>query len=275
MRASDIGEVIPAAIAARSPPARSIQVPRIIFQTFKTPRVTTAMAQAARSWSALNPDFEYRFFDDEACRAALEKDFGRRAVATFDALPAGAFRADFWRYCAVAVHGGVYADIDTVCRMPLSRLIGATDGFIAPRGARPWFLYNAFFAATPNHPFLLAVIERAMDVLLRKDRQHPFDVVGSAGWGHAVNAVLARTERAPFGIGRHRFGGRSFRILRKFTRPARLQRLGPASALFRSRVSAGCRTVLWCRYDGYFGDLESLGIDHWLAVCPDPRSLAP
>ncbi len=275
MRVSDTCEVIPAAIAAGAPPARSFKVPRIIFQTFRTSRVTAAMAEAARSWSALNPDFEYRFFDDEACRASLERDFGRPAVATYEALPPGAFRADFWRYCAVAVHGGVYADIDTVCRMPLSRLIGATDEFIAPRGARPWFLYNAFFAAIPNHPFLLAVVEQAMDLVSKGDRQHPFDIVGSAGWGRAVNGSLARTERAPFGLGRHRFDGRSFRILRKYTRPALLLRLGPASALFRSRVFAGCRTVLWCRYDGYFGDLESLGIDHWLVDGPRPSSLAP
>ena len=263
--------IIPEAIAARQPPGVRTKIPRIIFQTFKTATVTPAMWAAARSWSDVNPDFEYRFFDDEACRAALEADFGRRARDAFDALPAGAFRADLWRYCALAIHGGVYADIDTVCKRPLQELIRAEDEFIVARGERPWFLFNAFICSVPGHAFLLGLIERAIDLVLKGDLRPPFEIVGPAALGGRVNTAIGRAERAPIALGMHRENGFSFRILRKLVWPAPFQRPGRTHDLFRTRVLDGFRTVFLCKYEGYVSDLEALGIEHWSRGQPDPR----
>ncbi len=262
--------VIPAVLPAGEVTHGTTRIPKVIYQTFKTAQVTPAMWAAARSWSEMNPDFEVRFFDDEACRAALATDFGSRARAAFDALPAGAFRADLWRYGALAAHGGVYADIDTVCRRPLRHLIRSDDEFIVPRGERPWYLFNAFICAVPRHAFLVGLVEQAIDLVLSGDRRQPFEIVGPPALGGRVNAALGRPERAPIALGRHQAQGFSFRVLRKFVWPAGLRFPGRAFAFQRTRVLDGMRTMFWCKYEGYIDDLKVLGSEHWSQSQPDP-----
>jgi mannosyltransferase OCH1-like enzyme len=72
------------------------------------------MGQAARSWVNLNPDLEFTFWDDQACRQLIDMHSDQDVLEAYTMLPRGALRADLWRYFALYVHGGVYADIDTV-----------------------------------------------------------------------------------------------------------------------------------------------------------------
>jgi mannosyltransferase OCH1-like enzyme len=46
-------------------------------------------------------------------------------LEAFDALVAGAFKADLFRYCVLFIHGGVYADVDM-------RLVSDLDVSVPP-----------------------------------------------------------------------------------------------------------------------------------------------
>lgn len=254
---------IPTWLPPTLPASERSTIPLRIFQTYKTADVPEDMWNAAMSWASLNRDFDYRFFDDAACGRLIETHFGGEVVDAYHALPCGAFRADLWRYCALYVHGGVYADIDTVCTRPLRRLIRADDEFVVPKGEGPSTLYNAFICAAPKHRFLRKTIARVVQLI----RRHAADlanswvlyhVAGPPALSAAVNLGLRRDAAAAHRVGRHCSGGVRFRILRK------IGRLGPyRDVFFRSRVLDGVRTVCLCHYPQYRSDLRQLGSGHW------------
>jgi Glycosyltransferase sugar-binding region containing DXD motif len=250
-------------VVARLPSDMVQKIPRTILQTFGSRRVPRGLFEATRSWLELNPEYEYKFYDDDDCRTLIREHFGEQTLACYELLTTGAFRADFWRYCALFVHGGVYADADTLCTRPLRELIGKNDDFIVPRANDPRFLFNAFICSVPRHPFLKNVIDRAVERITAGDSLDPFFVVGPGALGIAVNKTLGREVSSIFRVGSHNTADFSFRILRKIVTPWMSGR----------RVLDGFRTIFMCHYKGYFNDLKRAGLRHWSKDTPLPTRL--
>ena len=252
-------------------------IPLLIHQTYLSNKVPSRMYGSAYSWINKNPEFEYRFYDDERCLALIEEHFDARVLSAYHKLPKGAFRADFWRYCCLYIHGGVYADIDTVCRSSLIKLVDERDSFIVPRGVlHETFLYNAFICAAPKHPVTKSMIDTAVELIhsgmrtgdddvvdifafvfasgdlskVNAETAEVFGIVGPLGLGRVVNQLLNRPQHEPFAVAKLKHRGLEVRILR-FTK--------------RFGVSAGLRRVLDTRYEGYFDDQVNSGGAHWLS----------
>ena len=229
-------------------------IPRIIHQTFKSGDLPPRMKEAADSWKRLNSGYDYQFHDDAAQEALIRDDFGEAAFRAYSRIEGGAFRADFWRYCVLWKTGGVYADIDTMARMPLDELIGAEDRFIAPNaGEVDWALFNAFICVEPGHPFLRQAIDRSIRVILEGGSFDGYMATGPGNLGAAVNLCLGRKENAAYSVGAQDLSGFRFRILEK--------RL--AQGTEPRRVVDKGRTVFDAKYDGYLDDLKSAGVEHW------------
>lgn len=229
-------------------PAVPNAIPRILWQTFKTRTLPARMQRATDSWRDRNPGWDYCFATDTQARAAVESaGFG----AAYDQLPPGAFRADLWRYCVLYEQGGVYADMDTVCRYPMDRLLGPDDGFVVAHDANPIRLFNAFLCARPKHPILWTVLNHIASAPIPQNPQGLYDITGPGGLAKAATAVLGWREKTVFGPGRYG----DLRILRKMH--YRWHR-------FR-RVMLGWRTVCLCKYPGYLEDLRLAGGTHWSA----------
>jgi hypothetical protein len=244
---------VPHRIPAKQIDRRVGEIPAVIFQTFKTRWVPQAMARASASWRTHNPEYEYRIYDDEECREFLAEHFGSEGLRAFDSIKQGAFKADFWRYCALFVHGGVYADIDTVCKRPLRHILAEDDEFVVARGLAHHALNNAFMAATPRHPFFESAINRAIAGLDGSTGCPVESLVSVAALGDAVNTSLGRTRGCSFKHGTLTGNGLKIRVLRQY-----------ASLLpGRGRVMDGRHTVLMNHYDGYSHDLCSTGVAHW------------
>ena len=134
-----------------------------------------------RSWSDLdpsvrrmyakfeqdNPGWRTVYFSGKRCRKFVLDHFGRRTCEAYDKLVPGAFRADLFRYCAVYVLGGVYADFTFQFLKPIDgsmldrsadSLLLVNDRFFGPLRQ----LYNALFAARPRHPFLKSCVDIAV-----------------------------------------------------------------------------------------------------------------
>jgi hypothetical protein len=251
-------------VVARLPSGTAQKIPRAILQTFETRRVPAGLSEATKSWLELNPEYEYRFYDDDDRRTLIKEHFGEQTLACYESLTNGAFRADFWRYCALYVHGGVYADADTLCTRPLRKLIRENDDFIVPRANNPRFLFNAFICSVPRHPFLKNVIDTAVECITAGgDLPNPFFIVGPGALGMAVNKTLGRDVSSKFRVGNHNIAGFSFRILRKIVTPW----------LSGRHVQDGFRTIFMCHYKGYFDDLKQAGISHWSKDRPLARRL--
>lgn len=235
-------------------PARVI--PFLIHQTFKSSDVPQGMVDAASSWSGLNRDHDYRFHDDAAHVELLRDRFDADVLAAYRKITYGAFKADLWRYCVLHEFGGIYADIDTVCRLPMTELLQAEDRFVVPEaGTVKSAVFNAFIAAMPGHPFLAAAIERATRIILSSDSFDGYMTTGPGNLGAAMNEVLGQDSRTPHTPGPHGFKDGSYRILHKHR----------ASDTAPGHVSDGSRTVMFNKYDGYRSDLAGTGVAHWEA----------
>lgn len=256
---------IPKIIASRRSATTNQKVPRIIHQTFESCTVPVGIYQAAMSWVEHNQEYEYRFYDNEECITLIRENFNDEVLQTYYLIKAGAFRADLWRYCALYIHGGVYADIDTVCQRPLQKLIGNDDEFITPHAAAaPYAIYNAFICSTPKHPFLSRAIRRAVELILYRQSTELLtntdflSIVGPRGFGTSINLELGRSEKHPFEVGHHSENHLCFRILK-----LEYVKGGPAEL---ASVVDQDETVFIPKYEGYSEDLKAFGVDHWSKI---------
>ena len=141
----------------------------------------------------------------------------------YDAIIPGAFKADLFRYCALLIYGGVYADMDVMLESNLDATISGDIGFMVPMDEpgtpvdQRMCLWNGFIASAPGHPFLARVIETVVnnvrnrftsvdvDSLLCPNPElsisHAFDTLFTAGpcmLGSAVNFVLRKHLQTPY-----------------------------------------------------------------------------
>jgi hypothetical protein len=230
------------------------KIPRIIWQTFKTDTVPQEMYRAAMSWLEYNPEYEYRFFEDENCISFIKEHFDAKVLEAYYRIEPGAFRADLWRYCALYIYGGVYADIDTVCQSPLSKLIQEDDEFISPCATTSdYAIFNAFICTIPQHPFLKRTIERAADLILSNNPTKMFLIVGPSGLGISTNLELGRDEEHSFKPGKYQINNFNFHILDRIHTKEVKER----------KVINGDLTVFLPKYQEYLDNLEALGVPHW------------
>jgi len=206
-------ELPPTAAAA---PPKALAIPRVIYQTFATHSVPRGMYEAVDSWRALNPEYEHYFFDDAQCVDFIDYYFDADVLDAFLTLIPGAFKADLWRCCVLYEHGGVYVDADTICLEPLDDFLDPEDEFVVARDdpMSTSYLYNAFIACVPKHPFLAKQIDAIVANV--KARRTPFylDISGPGLLGKSVNECCARESDSAFGLGPQEFNGHRLRILR-------------------------------------------------------------
>jgi len=114
-------------------------IPRIIHQTWRE-NVTRAkyptISRFAESFSTSG--WEYKFYTDDDMREFLVTHFPSEVVEAYDALLPGAFKADLFRYCALLIHGGLYADIDKLLESNLDISIPNDIGFTTVMVSSCW-----------------------------------------------------------------------------------------------------------------------------------------
>ena len=245
-----IPKLIPARVAGSEQ-----NIPRLLHQTFRSADVPEAMHRAAMSWSELNPGYSYHFYDDADHISFLRERFDPRVADAYGKINEGAFRADLWRYCILYEYGGVYADIDSVCKMPLDDVLRSNDEFVVPMvtAAQPSAVFNAFICSTPGHPFLREAITHACNNILSNKPFDGFSMVGPGALGMAINLGLGRSQNIAHRIGTFYDNGYTYRILQKYA----------GDGINPPTVADGNSVVLIPRYSGYFDDLADANVSHW------------
>ena len=100
------------------------QIPKVFLTTDKV--WSNRAADLNRSLATTHPSWGFRFYDDNAAIAFLQRHYGSRHVSTFRSFANGAHRADFFRYALLHADGGYYLDTDN---RPLMNLQNITHGF--------------------------------------------------------------------------------------------------------------------------------------------------
>lgn len=152
--------IIPKVLSPRETMEYTQVIPKIIWQTMNTNRVPVFIKSYSDSWIEQNPEYEYRFHDDEDIIDFLKKDFPE-FLEGYQNLKYGASKADLWRYLIIYKYGGVYADIDCFCINPLRKWINKNASFVTALGTNndicQWMIIS-----TPKSPIFLRAAEKTI-----------------------------------------------------------------------------------------------------------------
>ncbi|MTW23016.1 glycosyltransferase family 32 protein [Allochromatium palmeri] len=96
-----------------------MSIPKRIIQTH---RDFSLCQDLSESWIVKNPDYDYRFYDDEMCVKFFKKHYPR-LLSCYLALPNNGQKADLFRYVSVFHYGGFYFDADTYCKVSLDTYV--------------------------------------------------------------------------------------------------------------------------------------------------------
>lgn len=168
-----------------------MSIPRLIHQTFKSEEIPLEYGLYREGLIALHPGWEYKFYDDEACREAVLKYFPA-FLPIYDRATV-IQRTDIFRVIVVYGEGGFYLDMDMECLNPLDPLcefrcvfgeeIMLSGEDAAKLGNRDRLrVANYMFGSEPGHPFLLRILKRMAEES-RREILTENDVLESTGPG--------------------------------------------------------------------------------------------
>jgi hypothetical protein len=161
------------------------RIPRIIHQTWfeeLTPERYPHLQRLQNSWKASG--WDYRFYTDATARVFIQENYPDRFVEAYDAILAGAFKADLFRLLVLLKEGGIYADIDVQLDVNLDSFLTPNLSFFVPRDVAidhwpraNYCLWNGLLGAAPGHPIIARAVEDLLNRIL--NRQDYYDMEGS------------------------------------------------------------------------------------------------
>ena len=174
-------------------------IPRIIWQTAKSHNPPLAAKKIMKTWESLNPGWTRFLLDDKDLVKFMSSNFNQTVVDAFQNLPLPVMRADFFRLAAMYYEGGIYADVDVECNVPIQTWDeGAIDRCEAVVGMEnDSHICNWGFASRKGHP----LFQRAMELSLSRfvdtavDITNPHFVHGTTGPGIFTEALRDIAEQ--------------------------------------------------------------------------------
>ncbi len=135
-------------------------IPKIIWQTNYTNKVSLPvyLNYLLNRW--MSPDFEYNCMNHDVRDAFLKENAPKEIFEAYSKLTDGAAQADLWRLFVLNFYGGVYMDIDGHSVWTLSGIIKPTDKEVFLMTKHNYS--NYFIATAPNNKYL----QKTMDIIL-------------------------------------------------------------------------------------------------------------
>lgn len=164
--------IIPKMLPAREKMEYVQKVPKIIWQTMKSNRVPAILKEYADTWIENNPEYEYRFFDNDDIIRFIASEFPEYLEA-YNKIKYGASKADLWRYLIMYKYGGVYADMDCRCIIPLRQWMDPEAAFVTQLGINK-DLCQWLIISVPGNIIFLKVAQKALQNIEQNESQAEF-----------------------------------------------------------------------------------------------------
>lgn len=144
------------------------KIPKIVHYTFKTNYLPANIVDLINHNKNICPNYEFRFYNDHDVDNFIKNNFSENIYNAFKNIndKLGAMKADFFRYCVLYIHGGVYIDIKSKIVCPLEQIIKPNDICILdfPRNnLERWRRYSPTYEQwvlifAPKHSYLRSMI---------------------------------------------------------------------------------------------------------------------
>jgi len=177
--------VIPADARPLVPSRTAQSVPRTVWLTNFSARVSLPVYLNYLFNRLMAPAYRFRFMDDRDAACFVARECPGRTADLYGRLQIGAARADLWRLLVLQRYGGVYMDIDAHVVRPMQSVVSA-DASEVYLEHKAGALTNYFLASIAGNPRLAAVIEA---VLKNIETCAGDDVAGLTGPG-VLDAVV-------------------------------------------------------------------------------------
>jgi hypothetical protein len=100
------------------------KIPNTVYQTWKRPILPLLLALEVKRFRRTNSDYSFSFFDDRRMEDYMSSHYsGHPILKVFLDVRIPVVRADIWRYCILYREGGVYCDIKSAMKVPLSQVL--------------------------------------------------------------------------------------------------------------------------------------------------------
>jgi mannosyltransferase OCH1-like enzyme len=140
-------------------------IPKIIWQTNFTNRVTLPIYVNYLFNRFLSPDYEYRYVSTEDRLTFLEEHAPKEVFQAYQKLTDGASQADLWRMFTLNHYGGIYMDIDAHAVWPLSKMIKPNDTEVFLLNKQHYT--NYFIAVQKGNP----ILEKTVQIIVENIEQ--------------------------------------------------------------------------------------------------------
>lgn len=134
-------------------------IPKVLHQVWVGGPVPEHLAGYRQAWLDLHPDWEHHLWTE----ANLPPLVNQRLFDEADRYAPGSegqFRSDVARYELLAVHGGVYMDLDMEPIRPIDALLDTASCWACYEDPGARWVNNAAMGCTPGHGFLARLVER-------------------------------------------------------------------------------------------------------------------
>lgn len=138
--------------------AKTVKIPKIIMQTWKTKDVPKKWKASERSIKKFMPDWDYHLMTDEDNLVFVERYFPD-FLHHFKTFEYPIQRADAIRYMWLYVMGGIYFDLDLELLKPLDDLFYEDGDLYVVKSVHVEVYTNAFMAAKPRLQVMLQCME--------------------------------------------------------------------------------------------------------------------
>lgn len=99
------------------------------------------------------------------CDNFIKTNFNEKINNAYSMLPIGVMKADLWRYCIIYKNGGIYSDVDTVCKInPIIFMNNSLLTFVPENDTNLFCQWS--FSAPKNSPILKTIIDLSVERIL-------------------------------------------------------------------------------------------------------------
>jgi mannosyltransferase OCH1-like enzyme len=130
-------------------------IPKIIHQTWKTTEIPDEWKDAVNSCKEIH-DYKYILWTHEDMDHFVKKEFPH-IYKLYTSYKYDIQRCDAFRYLVLYKYGGIYLDMDIVCKKSLDKFLNYDIVFARYSYLNKEFI-NSFFMTSPRHPFFLYCI---------------------------------------------------------------------------------------------------------------------
>jgi mannosyltransferase OCH1-like enzyme len=136
-------------------------IPKIIWQTYESDyeKLDQKALAYSNSFKILNPDWEYNYVSGKKREEFVLKHFGKEWHKIYMSYTANVLKADLWRYMCLYINGGVYFDLDILCKKPIESWLDLNLNFAVSKEPNSPGYTQMLFGSSSKNIFLKNILK--------------------------------------------------------------------------------------------------------------------